>query len=116
MKTKRHIASWVLLAVFLPMLLLSSFHIHETGETVKTECTDCVHHNCHGHLTQVATWVHDCVLCQFLSLTFVATAAVVLIIIDKVVSSRIDAQRRNVRVAHHGIVGLRAPPAFSIFA
>ena len=60
MKTKRHIASWVLLAVFLPMLLLSSFHIHETGETVKTECTDCVHHNCHGHLTQVASW--GCVL------------------------------------------------------
>ena len=30
--TKRHIASWLLLAVFVPMLLLSSVHIHETHD------------------------------------------------------------------------------------
>ena len=62
----------------------------------------------------MATWAHDCVLCQFLSLTFVATAAVFLLIIKKVISSRIDAQRCNVCIAYSGIVGLRAPPAFSI--
>ena len=74
--TKRHIASWMLLAVFVPMLLLSSVHVHETGETIETECADCVHHNCHGHLTAMATWAHDCVLCQFL--TFSMLAAVML--------------------------------------
>ena len=62
----------------------------------------------------MATWTHDCVLCQFLTLTFAATAAVAILITNKVVSSRIDAQRRNVCVAYSGIVGLRAPPAFSI--
>ncbi len=99
----------------MPMLIISSFHVHEDDVAAAvTECADCVHHNCHGHLTQMATWTNDCVLCQFISITFVATAAVTLLIINKVVSSRIDAQRRNVCAAHSGIVGLRAPPAFSI--
>lgn len=62
----------------------------------------------------MATWTHDCVLCQFLTLTLMATAAVTLLIIKKVVGSRIDTQRHNVSVAHSGIVGLRAPPGFSI--
>ena len=111
----RHIASWVLLAVFLPMLVFSSLHVHEDdAAATATACADCVHHNCHGHLTQMATWTHDCVLCQFLTLTLMATAAVTLLIIKKVVGSRIDTQRHNVSVAHSGIVGLRAPPAFSI--
>ena len=112
---RRHIASWLLLAVFVPMLLFSSLHVHEDNAAeAETACADCVNHSCHGHLTQMATWTHDCVLCQFLTLTFVATAAVSLIYINKVVSSRIDVQRRNVCVAYSGIVGLRAPPAFSI--
>ena len=112
---RRHIASWWLLAVFVPMLLFSSLHIHEDGGAAAgTECADCVHHNCHGHLTQMATWTHDCVLCQFLTLTFVATAAVTLLIVHKVVSSRSDSLRRNVCATYSGIVGLRAPPAFSI--
>ena len=71
-ETRRHIASWMLLAVFVPMLLLSSVHVHETGETIETECADCVHHNCHGHLTAMATWAHDCVLCQFLTFSMLA--------------------------------------------
>ena len=112
---RRQIASWLLLAVFVPMLVFSSLHVHEDGDSVAvTECADCLHHSCHGHLTQIATWTHDCLLCQFLTLTFVATAAVTLLITFKVFSSRIDAQRRNVCVAYSGIVGLRAPPVFSI--
>jgi len=112
---KRHIASWLLLAVFVPMVVFSSFHVHEdVAASTTTECADCMQHNCHGHLTQTATWMHDCVLCQFITLSFVAIGTVSLIIINKVASVRIDALQRNVRVAHSGIVGLRAPPAFSI--
>ena len=112
---KRHIASWLLLAVFVPMVVLSSFHVHEdVAASTMTECADCMQHNCHGHLTQTATWMHDCVLCQFITLSFVAIGTVSLIIINKVPSVRIDALQRNVCVAHSGIVGLRAPPAFSI--
>ena len=74
--TKRHLASWLLLAVFLPMLVFSSLHVHEGAVSqAEKECTDCTHHNCHGHLTQTATWAHDCVLCQFLTLTMLTAAA-----------------------------------------
>ena len=69
---KRHIASWLLLAVFLPMLMLSSLHFHEVSQTIETECSDCVHHSCHGHMTATASWSHDCVLCQFLTLLMLA--------------------------------------------
>ena len=72
--TRRQISAFVLLAVFLPMLVLSSLHIHEAPQTIDTECSDCVHHSCHGHLTATATWAHDCVLCQFLTLTTLTAA------------------------------------------
>jgi len=104
----------MLLALFVPMLVISSLHIHQEVAVVTSECADCVQHSCHGHLTQMASWADNCMLCQFLTLTFVATVAVSLIIINKVAGSRVDAQQRNVCVAHSGIVGLRAPPAFSI--
>ena len=84
---KQHISSWLLLAVFVPMLLLSSVHVHDDISSVAdTECTDCVHHDCHGHLTQTVSWAHNCVLCQFLSLTFLAAnlgAAIVCINVSK---------------------------------
>lgn len=72
---KRHISAWILLAVFLPMLLLSSLHIHQESELSADSCTECVHHHCHGHLSQLAETMHHCVLCQFLTLTFVAGTA-----------------------------------------
>ena len=103
----------MLLALFVPMLIISSLHRHQEVAVATTECADCVQHSCHGHLTQMASWADDCMLCQFLTLTFVATAAVSLIIINNVVCSSILARQRNVCVAHSGIVGLRAPPAFA---
>jgi len=81
MTKKRHLKTWLLLAVYVPMLLLSSLHVHEGGISHnEVECSDCVHHSCHGHLTQTATWVHDCVLCEFLTLTML-TAAVMAVTI-----------------------------------
>lgn len=113
--SRRHIASWLLLAVFVPMVFFSSLHVHEGyGAAAATACADCVHHSCHGHLTPTAAWTQDCVLCQFLTLSFVATAVVTLHLTNRVAGSTIDARRRHVGIAFCGIVGLRAPPAFSI--
>ena len=113
--TIRHIAPWMLLAVFVPMLVFSSLHVHEDNKTVvATECSDCVRHSCHGHMTTISYWSHDCVLCQFLTLTFVVTTAVCLIVVNNAASIKINVLRRKVCVAYGGIVGLRAPPAFSI--
>lgn len=111
---KRQIASWVLLAVYVPMVLVSSLHIHKVDVSAETTYLKCVHHRCSGHLAQMPTTMHQCVLCQFLALTFVAVGAVSLLVLRKVVSVSIDVRRRKVSVAHSGIVTLRAPPAFSI--
>lgn len=111
---RRHIAAWMLLAVFLPMLLMESFHVHEAEATTTTECADCVQHSCHGHLAPTASYTHDCVLCQVHSFTFVAVSTVSLVLPTEVASARIDDRQLRVCVAQSGIVGLRAPPAFSI--
>ena len=74
---KRHIASWMLLAVYVPMLVFSSLHIHESHASTDTECAECVAHQCHGHIGQTDSSSDDCVLCQFLSLTFTAAATAV---------------------------------------
>ena len=109
--TKRHIASWVLLAVYLPMLIISSLHIHDTSMEGATECTECVKHQCHGHLIQLMDGMHQCVLCQILTLTYVASATGPLVLSQ----SRRKVARAIYRQAHSttdaAFVSLRAPPA-----
>ena len=74
---KRHIASWMLLAVYVPMLVFSSLHVHRSHYSADAECAECVAHQCHGHIAQTDVSPDDCVLCQFLSLTFTAAAIAV---------------------------------------
>ena len=110
--TRRHIALWLLLAVFVPMLVLSSVHIHEIGETTETECADCVHHSCHGHMTAASMWTHDCVLCQFLTLTMLtATMMAVTVYINVCKKNHILSS-----CCYHticcGIIVTRGPPSF----
>jgi len=110
LKKKRHIASWVLLAVFVPMLLLSSVHIHNRGQ-VAAVSHPCVHHHCGGHLGQSTNTMDTCVLCQFLSLQFVAVAVATVVLYNKI--KKITYAQRE-RVFHFDVCGiptLRAPPS-----
>ncbi|MCR4583825.1 MAG: hypothetical protein K5764_09805 [Prevotella sp.] len=109
--TKRHIASWVLLAVFVPMLILSSVHVHHSASEAATACMECVQHHCHGHLGQDAPSMHNCVLCQFLSLTFVAAAFTVVVYYNKVCRTRFSQQPCRPRLQACGSPSLRAPPS-----
>ena len=70
--TKRHIASWLLLAVYVPMLLIASLHVHGADESGEPTCAECVQHHCNGHLSQVTTGMHPCLLCQLMTLTYVS--------------------------------------------
>ena len=103
-------AAWMLLAVFVPILLLSSIHIHETGDTTTTECNDCVHHSCHGHLSSVASWDHDCVLCQFLTMSFVTTSILAVVYYKKVNRIHFAQLQSDIHFEEYGIPQLRAPP------
>ena len=111
-ETRRHIALWLLLAVFVPMLVLSSVHVHETGETAETECADCVHHSCHGHMTAASMWTHDCVLCQFLSLTML-TATMMAVTVYLFVCKKNYAQPLcGYQTSCCGVIVTRGPPSF----
>ena len=109
--TKRHIASWVLLAVYLPMLLVSSLHIHGEADAHETACAECVQHQCHGHLSQLSDGMHQCVLCQILTLTYVATAAGVLLCYHPKRKAVYARYRQTPCLTYMGFISLRAPPA-----
>jgi hypothetical protein len=107
---KRQIAAFVMLAVFLPILLLSSIHVHDSAESAEVTCVDCLHNHCGGHLTQTTVHLDDCVLCQFLTLPmFVAVAVVVALVLKKGVRLYAMNHGRIVAVAC-GVISLRGPP------
>jgi len=107
---RRYVHSWVLLAVFVPMVVMSSLHIHDSDET-GTTCVECVKHHCHGHVGQLMSSVHDCVLCQFLSLSFVVPVVAAIAVYNKVFIFS-DAERQSsLLIGASGIPTLRAPPA-----
>lgn len=112
--TKRHIASWSMLAVFVLMLILSSLHVHYQDTVAEQDCKECVHHHCNGHLTQFATSMHQCVLCQFLTLPFLIVAIASFTIFHRVSKVAVDARQRHVAIGCLGIIGLRAPPYFFV--
>lgn len=113
---KRKFASWVLLSVFLPMLFLASTHVH-TFDAGDGDSVACDHHACGGHLGRTGESMHDCVLCQFLTLPFLAVAVAAVILVNHDVSQTLLSQIRNGFSAEIcGIVGLRAPPFVSLVA
>ena len=80
MAENKHIftRSWaarILLAVFLPMLVLSSVHVNlQESAPTEAQCYACEHHIHHdGHIA-TAQHLQKCVLCQFLSLPYLAAA------------------------------------------
>ena len=108
---KRRVAAWVLLAVFLPMLLLASAHHHEPQASYDVACYACLHHLPHsGHLSAGSATGLSCVLCHFLSLPYVAAIVLAAIVFT-------DARRRMVlrntpvgTGACHDTITLRGPP------
>ena len=100
-----------MLAVFLPMLFLSSLHVHPVQQlTADGECTECVHHQCDGHLGQLTSTTHDCVLCQFLTLPLLLGSVVAFVLINSV-----HQLSPSVRCAHRtdvyrGSIVSRGPP------
>lgn len=81
MKTqKRTRAARLLLLVFLPILLFSSLHAHQYAVHVEGDCYECTNHLPHGgHISLQTIHIHDCVLCQFVTLSFVVAVAMALV-------------------------------------
>jgi hypothetical protein len=74
-KQRRQIFAQILLAVFIPMLIATSLHRHQTGAMEEGSCVECIHHVPHGgHFTSHSLSVDDCLLCQFSTLPYLLPA------------------------------------------
>jgi len=101
----------MLLAVFVSTLILSSFHVHGTASVTADNCVECVKHHCHGHLGQQTTTAQDCVLCHFLTLSFL-TAVTVAAVFHRHIFLIVDAHcYRFAIIGVKDIIIPRAPPS-----
>jgi len=111
LKAKRNISAWILLALFVPMLIFSSLHIHHENENVQiTKCDDCINHHCSGHLIQHAYEMHSCVLCKFLSLPYTTVAIATIVFYNNYSIVNNAEHKQQIELAFFGIPSLRAPP------
>ena len=102
--------SRILLAVFVPMLLLSTLHVHTEGAAADDGCSECMHHVRHSHFSTADFCSLQCVLCQFQTLPFIVAGLTVICI-------PLAAQCHNTSSVCHGVIArsaevisLRAPP------
>ena len=108
---RRKVSAWLLLSVFVPMMMLTALHHHQMVTGAAVECVDCSHHVHHGgHLSAGGTSIDDCLLCQFLTLNYIAAAAVALAPAASNVSAMIRRQANALRNRIGGSRDSRAPP------
>ena len=108
---RRYYASLVLLAVFLPMLLLASFHVHPEAPHEGDYCEECVHHLPHaGHIGSQTFCAFDCALCQFLTLPFLLVPVLVFTTKKFIHVAPQCRTEQGVVAGVKGIVFGRAPP------
>lgn len=71
MARRKTIFAMLMLLAYLPAVLLSSLHSHETVSQEPVQCHDCVNHNHHSGHIGAAFAHHNCLLCQFLQQTYI---------------------------------------------
>lgn len=114
MEKRRRILSILLLAVFLPAFAASILHTHPEAVPESEECAECVHHLPHaGHISADSGGLSDCVLCHFLGLPYVVSAAVAVLSGTALRQSFYRFADRPYLAAHLLKNHTRAPPVFS---
>ena len=97
--------------MLLPMMLWSSLHIHPLQLSASDEeCADCVQHHCSGHIGQQVQTMHDCVLCQFLTLPMVVATEVDEVQIDCTCKTNHAQCQQTLLTQALGIIVTRGPP------
>lgn len=107
---KTYVSAWVLLSVFIPMVLLSSLHIHPELLNDPELCPDCIEHTVHnGHITTVKGAI-DCPLCAFQASVY-QSAEIIEVITGQQVSHLVTAYAMpSVTIVEIGVKQCRAPP------
>ncbi|MBR6285271.1 MAG: hypothetical protein IKR25_13420 [Muribaculaceae bacterium] len=105
--------AWLLLLVYVPMVLLSSLHVHSRQElSVAVDCGLCqtaVHHS--GHITMSVEQHDDCVLCRFLSAQVLVPSATACSVELPLAADRPQHHAAACVVRTVALPSLRAPPA-----
>lgn len=110
-------AAWVLLAVFVPMLVLTLGHRHELVAGDGMACVDCAHHVPHGgHVQTGSSAVDDCPFCQLSGVSYVAAPPVVIAFFVQTFAIKTEQREPSVvgRMLLHAVP--RGPPFVSISA
>lgn len=111
MKLQRMWIARILLFVFVPMLLMSSLHVHESSSSRSVVCVECLHHIHHsGHFSVEHSGIDNCVLCQFQSLPYVAALLIALSFIVRKSFLHPDVAETIPGLEIFGIYLGRAPP------
>lgn len=107
----RRQSAGVLLFIFLSMLTFSSLHVHEENGAKEQMCYQCTHHLPHGgHWSLSSTDSHACLLCQFITLSYLA---VPVLLTSKPRLLSVCIGRTGVAACHFLLIGKpcpRAPP------
>ena len=101
----RHIASIVLLATYLPMVVLSSVHVHHDTIDAKDECSQCA-----GHIEKAHHHEHDCLYCHLLNMEYEGEAGEMRAATLPAAENMVSATCEGVETHVYGVALLRAPP------
>ena len=107
----RRRAAWLLLTVYVMMMAVLSLHVHPLEMYEDSQCYQCANHLPHsGHLSATQAAMHDCVLCQLHSVTYVLAAAVTLAVLLPATAVPFMFYRQRVAVGERNSRCSRAPP------
>lgn len=111
MKRFRYIASWILLATYLPMVVMSAVHVHHETDEAHDNCVHCT-----GHLDTQHHHECDCQYCHFLSLNYLGRNTEQMTLPLTYTYHCPTENTEKAETIRYGISLLRAPPVcFSLF-
>ena len=101
----QHATSILLLAIYLPTVIMSSLHVHHDTVDTHDDCLKCV-----GHFEKQHHHQQDCQYCNFLSLEYFSQASVQSTVpLHATDYCSADIATRT-EMSRYGVSLLRAPP------
>ena len=102
-----------MLAVFVPIYMAASFHVHDPHRA-ETQCEACLNHQEHtGHIVDTTLMMGTCLLCQFLSLPF-CVATVAAFCITRETNRNHNTINGSLALGARLHICLRGPPALAL--
>ena len=111
MKTLRHIAPYILIAAYMPLLVALTFHTHSESHATVNECAECAHHIHHrAHMDEAVALAHNCVYCQLTTSSYYSSEPIALTFQSSVIAA-VDNSLSDDYVSTLSLsTGSRAPP------